>query len=558
MDAEYLQSTVGPVLSEAMTKMVVTQPVDAVEFLGDYLIDYVRRTKLAAKQAKKAEEMDVWLTKLKAKEAEHAKVRDAAAAVLSKAKSEEDATLKAMDSAVDHSAVYNALLPLLTSRVGAVSVAVARKSSIRARPALVYLTAAEAGTTTAHPVEGRVLLGPSSEDLADEDNDEEGVTFRLWRKTEKPPPKPKPERTPEQAEDEEENAEEVELELIEPAYVTVENVVRDTKVKCFGIPKLGAYLAVPVTYQTWLHPEGLTFEVPEPPPDTTEPIEPVDGEPVPEPKAPVAMAPVFKKHTIPAQMCLCFDTMGVGRPFNKKDIEVARQWAASCVSALEKVEQRMFEAETALLPQFTSQEAKDKLAAHKSDAEIGAESASAEVEGESEKLRVAALKRYSAATASVVSFLPALKDLTKLSLKPQPEILSVITAALTLIDSPPTVFPEGTLWQGDFSRHLAADLLPKLAYFDPNQPEVEAMANAAKEVLSTCDGPTVDRLSTPISSLMWWVSTACDACACASTARAEARALALAQEEARALAEQAEKEAREAQELAEQTATADD
>ncbi|CAN0518416.1 unnamed protein product, partial [Ectocarpus sp. 8 AP-2014] len=42
-------------------------------------------------------------------------------------------------------------------------------------------------------------------------------------------------------------------ELIPPEHVLIENVVRDPRVKFFGIPKLGAYLALPITYGSWLH-----------------------------------------------------------------------------------------------------------------------------------------------------------------------------------------------------------------------------------------------------------------------------------------------------------------
>lgn len=47
-----------------------------------------------------------------------------------------------------------------------------------------------------------------------------------------------------------------EPELIPPEQVLVENVVRDSRVKFFGIPKLGAYLALPINYGSWLHPGG--------------------------------------------------------------------------------------------------------------------------------------------------------------------------------------------------------------------------------------------------------------------------------------------------------------
>jgi hypothetical protein len=91
---------------------------------------------------------------------------------------------------------------------------------------------------------------------------------RLWKKTEQPPPKP-----PTVDEDGVEvEVDEGEVELVYPAYVHIENVIREPAVKYYGIPKLGAYLAVPVTYSTWLHPDGVSLATVE-----TEPAADGDG-----------------------------------------------------------------------------------------------------------------------------------------------------------------------------------------------------------------------------------------------------------------------------------------
>jgi hypothetical protein len=59
---------------------------------------------------------------------------------------------------------------------------------------------------------------------------------------------------------------------VPPKYVHIENVIREPAMKFFGIPKLGAYLAVPVTYSTWLHPDGVSLVTVE-----TEPAADGDG-----------------------------------------------------------------------------------------------------------------------------------------------------------------------------------------------------------------------------------------------------------------------------------------
>lgn len=43
MDAEFLKRTVGEPLSEALTSLVVAQPADPIEFVGEALLDYIKR-----------------------------------------------------------------------------------------------------------------------------------------------------------------------------------------------------------------------------------------------------------------------------------------------------------------------------------------------------------------------------------------------------------------------------------------------------------------------------------------------------------------------------------
>lgn len=47
-----------------------------------------------------------------------------------------------------------------------------------------------------------------------------------------------------------------EPELGAPEHILVENAVRNPRIKFFGIPKLGSYLAVPISYSSWLRPGG--------------------------------------------------------------------------------------------------------------------------------------------------------------------------------------------------------------------------------------------------------------------------------------------------------------
>lgn len=43
MDADFLKRTVGKPLSEALASLVIAQPQDPIEFIGEALLDYIKR-----------------------------------------------------------------------------------------------------------------------------------------------------------------------------------------------------------------------------------------------------------------------------------------------------------------------------------------------------------------------------------------------------------------------------------------------------------------------------------------------------------------------------------
>lgn len=49
MDAEFLKRTVGEPLSDALTALVVAQPADPIEFIGEALLDFIKRREAEAK-----------------------------------------------------------------------------------------------------------------------------------------------------------------------------------------------------------------------------------------------------------------------------------------------------------------------------------------------------------------------------------------------------------------------------------------------------------------------------------------------------------------------------
>eukprot|EP00953_Heterococcus_sp_UTEX-ZZ885_P017722 9917-Heterococcus_DN1.PRE.3 len=282
------------------------------------------------------------------------------------------------------------------------------------------------------------------------------TTDRLWKKTEQAPPKP-----PTVDEDGVEvEVEEGEVELVPPKYVHIENVIREPAMKYYGIPKLGAYLAVPVTYSTWLHPDGVSLVTVE-----TEPAADGDGgeedNDEDAKKAAVvvtttsttttsdaAAASPYTKKTIPAELALCLDTMGQGRKFTKDDIALVQEWAARMSTALERIEHTLYESEVQLVPLCTSTEGAAQLTALQGEASTAAVETAVAALGEAasatEKATVEAATRYSLATACVNTHAAVLAAVSKRTLTPVPEALTSLNTSLALLGlKTPTTVTDG-------------------------------------------------------------------------------------------------------------------
>jgi Dpy-30 motif len=74
MDSDYLKRSIGGPLSDALVAMVVAQPEDSVQFLGEALLDYVRRAEDANKRQAYAAKLQIKLEDAQREEAAAAKV----------------------------------------------------------------------------------------------------------------------------------------------------------------------------------------------------------------------------------------------------------------------------------------------------------------------------------------------------------------------------------------------------------------------------------------------------------------------------------------------------
>jgi Dpy-30 motif len=74
MDSDYLKCSIGGPLSDALVAMVVAQPEDSVQFLGEALLDYVRRAEDASRRSAYAAKLQIKLEDAQREETAAAKV----------------------------------------------------------------------------------------------------------------------------------------------------------------------------------------------------------------------------------------------------------------------------------------------------------------------------------------------------------------------------------------------------------------------------------------------------------------------------------------------------
>mmetsp|Transcript_30520 Transcript_30520/g.68438 ORF Transcript_30520/g.68438 Transcript_30520/m.68438 type:complete len:412 (-) Transcript_30520:288-1523(-) len=309
MDAAYLKKTVGQPLTNALTSMVTDQPRDPVEYIGQYLIRYADReegknktAELFAKAARLAEEKDEAVAKAEAeaKAAEEAK---------SAALPGEEELLAELRSTREVPDLYPRFLEMCKLATGATSAYIGVKQMSEAGPdgeppslpVITYIAGSEGSE-----IEGQAMTGGDPEN--EEGPPPEGITFGLFKGTEPPE---NPDADPE--------GEEGEAPLIYPTELIVPNVVRHQGMKFFGVPKIGAYLAVPIKYKSCLHADGIGEPSGEPPAEGAKP----------------GKEPVYHQ----VEMVLGLHTMGqAGRQFTEGEVAKAKRLALEVAEALARAE----------------------------------------------------------------------------------------------------------------------------------------------------------------------------------------------------------------------------
>lgn len=397
MDAAYLKEHVGGALSQALSQVVIDQPDDAIDFIGNFLVQYadvqqakadeeLRRTKIAeAQAAQQARDEARAKTEAEAAQqlADQAASDDAMFAVLEAAESKLNAPVDGVVNAglgdeIDAyvGGVLNSFVEHIRSRVGATSCYI---GELRTVPADADNGGAQYVRYTYATPQDKFLIGQKL--VAPEGGDDEevvpesGVTFQLFKPVEEEEEEPVPE-------DGEEPAPRPPK---PPPTVNVANVLRDERIKYFRFPKLGAYLASLVKFQSSVHEESLNPEhlTASPYPEPAEGEEaaedeaaaPAEGEEGGEDGEGEAAAPapkalrVWDANVREQSLVLAVDSMGNGRTFTEDEVAFLQDAATRLGKFLERTSKHQYQAEVSLQ--------RARLAANAAAAETAEERAAA-------------------------------------------------------------------------------------------------------------------------------------------------------------------------------------
>lgn len=322
MDTEYLKGAVGEALVAGLKAIALEQPKNSVEYLGTYLTQYADMIEAQEAYEKKAS------TTLASLEAAVEKAATDAAAeqaiqdekVLA-VKISEDSQIESILSDPSPESIMAKGIQLISSATGASGIYIGKvkdNNEEGAPPAMTYISA----SSNSQFMIGKTLQGPSAE--ADPEEVPPSVTFSVFNQL---PEEPLPEDAPEDMPPPEPKF---------PEYLHIEDVLSTPGVKFFGVPKLGAYLAVPVKYTSGLHDLGIGAPV-----EVPTPIEGEEGEATTTPPESSWYSKVEKE----IKLIIGLDTMGQARKFTAGEIAKATRFAGIIGEALNKAEAVLYEEE---------------------------------------------------------------------------------------------------------------------------------------------------------------------------------------------------------------------
>lgn len=263
--------------------------------------------------------------------------------------------------------------------------------------------------------------------------------------------------------------------------------------KCFGLPKLGSYVAVPVRYPSCLHANGVEDAPPPPEPVAADDVDP-DAAPPPEPEVTEA-PPKFAPVNVTSEYIIGFDTVGQGREFSSSEKAFARAWASKLADASSAAELKLWNADIDKLEAMAGAEADltTDIAAKK-EAAMGAiaEKITAEAGDDEAKKEFLGVSLKAAALAEViVGVQDSVLSLSALSIPPKDESIKALSAVMVACGVEKSKYTDmltGKVMWGGLSALITADLIASMTS-DPVSAEVSEQIKAAGEGVDATSVP---------------------------------------------------------------------
>jgi hypothetical protein len=248
MDSEYLKKNILPALTEALTAMASEVPEDRVEFVGKYLLKYVERQSAALQKQKQIAEAETGFAQYQREEDERNRKEIEKNAPKLALKLSYEKFLASIPHCTSKEEAMRSVVTFLESNMGIPSAYIAVKAPQGESEVLKYLVV---GPNSAN-VLGKKVPKPSGEEGEEGAPERQGVSFEAF----KVPEVPEEEAAPEENED----GTPVPPKGPPPLEnLIIQNTMRDKRVKYFGIPKLGAYAAIPAVYSSADHDAACNF-----------------------------------------------------------------------------------------------------------------------------------------------------------------------------------------------------------------------------------------------------------------------------------------------------------
>lgn len=311
MDAKYLNDNVNVALIEALSSMAVSLPEDGVDYIGKYLLQYVARKNMKDLIIKQNQEVEARALQKKNSDAKAEAVEQEKAAALN----EHAQQLKSFTSslaglsrskqdAMDRSTAFLA---------GYLNIPAAYVAVRRVSGEVESLNYCSASPGQEHVVGNKIIkVAEDSEEV----EGRVGVSFDAF----KLPP------APEEEEEELPDGQEPPPKVVPlPQPLVVDNVMRNARVKFFGIPKLGSFVAVPLSYKSIDHEAGCELKNDD------------DG------------IPFFSENATEISLILGMDTIGKYRRFKAAEVEVAKEVGAAMLGAFATAERKLYASHVACL-----------------------------------------------------------------------------------------------------------------------------------------------------------------------------------------------------------------